>query len=120
MREDFHQDVGHSWELDHKRKWYSTHNERPRGDWDRVAELMMIKFRGKRATQFSEPRFHCPEERSKAKEVENYQYTSSLMGERLKLCFVLSFLLFISVFTEQSQMCVRNLNLVTIDRGDPL
>ena len=27
----------------------------------------------------------CPEERSKAKEVENYQYTSALMMERLKL-----------------------------------
>ena len=25
-------------------KWYSTYNERPRGDWDRVAELMIIKF----------------------------------------------------------------------------
>ena len=25
-------------------KWYSTYNERPRGEWDRVAELMMIKF----------------------------------------------------------------------------
>ena len=24
---------------------YSTYNERPRGEWDRVAELMMIKFR---------------------------------------------------------------------------
>ena len=27
-------------------KWYSTYNERPRGEWDRVAELMMIKFGG--------------------------------------------------------------------------
>ena len=26
-------------------KWYSTHNGRPQGEWDRVAELMMIKFR---------------------------------------------------------------------------
>ena len=26
-------------------KWYSTYNERPRGEWDRVAELMMVKFR---------------------------------------------------------------------------
>ena len=26
-------------------KWYSTYNERPQGEWDRVAELMMIKFR---------------------------------------------------------------------------
>ena len=25
-------------------KWYSTNNERPGGKWDRVAELMMIKF----------------------------------------------------------------------------
>ena len=26
-------------------KWYSTDNERLGGEWDRVAELMMIKFR---------------------------------------------------------------------------
>ena len=26
-------------------KWYSTYNERPQGEWDRVAELMMIKLR---------------------------------------------------------------------------
>ena len=26
-------------------KWYSTDNERPGGEWDRVAGLMMIKFR---------------------------------------------------------------------------
>ena len=25
-------------------KWYSTYNERPQREWDRVAELMMIKF----------------------------------------------------------------------------
>ena len=28
-----------------EKKWYSINNERPRGEWDRVAELMMIKFR---------------------------------------------------------------------------
>ena len=27
-----------------EKKWYSTYNERPGGKWDRVAELMMIKF----------------------------------------------------------------------------
>ena len=26
-------------------KWYSTDNERLQGEWDRVAQLMMIKFR---------------------------------------------------------------------------
>ena len=25
-------------------KWYSTYNERPQGEWDKVAELMMIQF----------------------------------------------------------------------------
>ena len=27
-----------------EKTWYSTYNERARGEWDRVAELMMIKF----------------------------------------------------------------------------
>ena len=30
--------------LGSEKKWYSAYNERPRGEWDRVAELMMIKF----------------------------------------------------------------------------
>ena len=48
---------------------------RPQGEWDRVDELMMIKF-GESGH---------PEEHSTAKEVESYQYTSALMKERLKL-----------------------------------
>ena len=44
-------------------QWYSTYNERLGGEWDKVAELMMIKF-GK----ISEPRVRCLEERSQAKE----------------------------------------------------
>ena len=28
-----------------EKKWYPTHESKPRGEWDRVAELMMIKFR---------------------------------------------------------------------------
>ena len=62
-------------------------------------------------TQFSVPRVHCPEERSKAKEVENYQYT-----------FVFShnyFCLISSVPTEQSQVCVMNTGHVKQERGDP-
>ena len=67
-------------------KWYSTYKERPGGKWDPVAELMMIKF-GEIVHQFSEPRVRCLEERSKAKEVENYLYTSVPMVIRLKLFF---------------------------------
>ena len=25
-------------------RWFSTYNERPQGEWDKVAELMTIKF----------------------------------------------------------------------------
>ena len=61
--------------------------------------------------QFSGPRVHCPEERSKAKVAENYQYTCALMGERLKLFFAQLFLLISSVSTEESQICVRDAKL---------
>ena len=27
-----------------EKKWYSTHDSKSRGEWDRIAELMMIKF----------------------------------------------------------------------------
>ena len=45
------------------------------------------QIRRKRTLQFSEPRVHCPEERPKVKEVENYQYTSVLMGETIETVF---------------------------------
>ena len=47
---------------------------------------MMIKFI-ESGHPVSEPRVHCLEERSKAKEVENYLYTSVPMGIQLKLFF---------------------------------
>ena len=78
-------------------------------------------------TQFSEPRVHCPEERSKAKEVENYQNTSVPMVIRLKLFFAQLFLLISSVSTEQSYLCdeynaceARTERLVVAGQSDPL
>ena len=73
------------------------------------------------------PSFPFHEERSKAKEVENDQYTSALMRERLKL-FAQLFLLISSVSTEQSQICVKGTNpamlqrvrLVLVGQSDPL
>ena len=38
--------------LGSEKKSYFTYNERPRGEWDRVAELMMIKFREERTPSF--------------------------------------------------------------------
>ena len=70
-------------------------------------------------TEFSEPRVHCPEKSSEAKEVKNYQYTSVPMGIRLKLFFAQLFLLISSVSTEQSQICVMNTVPVKQERWDP-
>ena len=46
----------------------------------------------------------------KCKDGENYQCTSALTRERLKLFFAQLFLFISSVFTEQSQICVENVN----------
>ena len=75
--------------------------------------------RRKRTTQFSVPRVRCLEERSKAKEVENYLFTSVPMEIRLKL-FAHLFLLISSVSTEQSQICVRSTVTVEQEQGDLL
>ena len=41
MSKDFHEGNGDFFDLDQKKKWYSTHEYTPQGEWDRVAELMM-------------------------------------------------------------------------------
>ena len=55
---------------------------------------------------------------SKAKVVENYQYSFALIRERLKLFFAQLFLLISSVLTEQSQICVKNANPSMLEQGD--
>ena len=97
-----------------EKKWCSTYIDRPQ-EWDRVAESMIIRF-----GESGHPVFRAtiPLSRGtlKAKAVENYQYTSALMGIRLKLFFAQLFLLISSVSTEQSQFCVMNTGLVKQER----
>ena len=62
-----------------EKKWCSTHDSKPQGEWDRVAELMMVNV-----AESGHPVFRStsPLSRgtlSKAKVVENYRYTSALM-----------------------------------------
>ena len=114
-------------ELGSEKKWYSTHIDRPQGEWDRVAVLMMINSE-KADTQFCEPRVHCPEERSKAKEGENYQYTSVLMVIRLKLFFrtiisvnQLSIYGAVLDLCDEYRICqARTERLVLAEQSDPL
>ena len=93
----------------------------PAGRWSflRVAELMMIKF-GESGHPVFRATSPLPEDPLKAKEVENYQYTSVPMVIRLKLFFAQSFLSISSVSTEQSQICVKSTAFVKQEQGDLL
>ena len=95
--------------------WYSTYNERPRGEWDRVAELMMIKNQRKRTPSFPSHESIVPRNAQKQRRWKIIN-TSALMRERLKLFLAQLFLSISSVSTEQSQMCVRNTVLVKQER----
>ena len=59
-----------------------------------------------RTPHFPKPRVHCFEERSRAKEMENYQYTSPTK-KRLQL-FSRTSLSIDSVSTEESQTCLKS------------
>ena len=63
-----------------EKKWYSTNEYSPQGEWDRIAEQMMLTF-AESKHQYSDPRVHYPEECSKANVVENCQYSSVSMGD---------------------------------------
>ena len=77
LQKDFQQDIGHSSDLDQKQSGIllilTTKDHKENGT---KALNWRWSNSEKADTQFSEPRVHCLEERSKAKELENYLYTS--------------------------------------------
>ena len=81
-----------------------------------------------RTPNFSVLRAHCHEERSKAQEVENSQYTFALTRERLKLFLAQLYLLISSVFfgavsdlCDEYKTCqARTLRRIAAEQSDPL
>ena len=57
MQKDFHQENNHSSNLNQKRSGILLLNCLPQGEWDRIAEQMMLTFA--ESGQFSVPRVHC-------------------------------------------------------------
>ena len=99
-QKDFQQDVGHSSDLGQKQRGIPLTK---RGQEENGIESLNSWSNSEKAdTQFSVPRVHCPEERSKAEEVQNYRYTSVPMRIRLKLFFAQSFLLISSQYLRSS------------------
>ena len=104
-KKNFQQDVDHSSDLDQKKVvFYLQRKTTRRMGQSRRADDDQINAE-KADTQSSEPQVHCLEERLKAKEVENYLFTSVPIGTKLRLYFEQLFLWMSSVSTEQSQMC---------------
>ena len=65
---------------------------------------------------FSVQRLHCPGVLSRAKDMENCQYTSLQIIQQLKQFFAILFLSISSVSTEEWRTYVTNLKLTKIDR----
>ena len=85
-----------------EKEWYSTHEYKPHKEWDRVAEQMMMEL-----SENGHPVFRATS-------------PLSLTRERLKLFFAQIFLLISAVFTEQSQICVKNAKPAMLEQGDLL
>ena len=100
--------------LGSEKKWYSTYIDRPRGEWGRVAELIIIKF-----WECGHPVFRATRTlQSRGGGKLSIHFCAELMDKRFKLFFAQLFLLISSVSTEQSQICVMNTVLVKQERGD--
>ena len=70
-----------------EKKRYSISEGSPQGEWDKMAEKMMVTLAESGHHQSFEPRVHCPEVSSRAKAVENCRYTIVPTRTRLQLFF---------------------------------
>ena len=78
-----------------EKKWYSTHDSKPQREWDRVADLMMIKF-----GESGHPVFRATSPISRGT-------LKSKRGGQLP-----------TASTEQSQICVRSIKPAITEQGD--
>ena len=99
-----------------EKKWYSSENS-PQGAWDNIAEEMLLEF-----AESGHPTFRAttPLSRviSRAKDMENCQYTSLQIKTQLMQFIALFFLSISSVSTEQWQPYAKNLRDIKIDQGN--
>ena len=69
-----------------EKKWYSGEENSPQGAWDHIADEMLLEF-AESGHPISVQRHHCPGVYSRAKDMENCQYTSLQIIQQLKLFF---------------------------------
>ena len=65
-----------------EKKWYPISEDSPQGEWDKMAEKMMLTF-----AESGHPIFRATSPLSKAKAMENCRYTIVPIWKRLRLFF---------------------------------
>ena len=100
-----------------EKKWYSMEENSPQGIWDHIAEKMLLEF-----AESGHPIFRAttPLSKGKLKSKGHGKLSIHLLQiiQQLRLFFAQLFLPISSVFTEQLQTCVKNLNPIKIDQGN--
>ena len=81
LQRDLEQDNGHFSVLGQRKEGISISEDSPKGEWDKMAELMMLKFGA------SGRRIHCPEVTSESKAAGNCRSTVVPTRTRSQLCF---------------------------------
>ena len=100
-------------------KWYSTHEYNPQGEWDRVAEQMMITFAESRRPLFqSSSRSSRGVLKSKGGGKLSIHFCAD--GDTIETLFAQLFPSISSVSTEQSQIYVKNVKLAMSEQDDLL
>ena len=90
-----------------EKKWYGTHENKPNGEWDDVADIMMINSSGSGRLDFrGSGAFEREDLKSKGK--GNCPYISMAATKPSKWFFVKLFPSISSVSTEQWPKCVKN------------
>ena len=102
-----------------QKKWYSISEDSPQGKWDDMAEKMMLEF-----AEGGHPVFRATSPLSRGRlESKGYgklsiHYCADLETIETIFCTIISVNQLSSVFTKESQTCVKNANPFTIDQGN--
>ena len=101
-----------------EKKWYSMEEDSPQGIWDHIADKMLLELAESGCPIF---RATTPLSRSNLKSKGHGKLSIHFAADhqRIETVFRISvFLPISSVFTEQFQTCVKNLNPIKIDQGN--
>ena len=105
--------------LGSEKKWYSTLECKPQGEWDRVAELMMIKFGESKHLVF---RSTSPLSRGVLKSKGGWKIVNTLLCRRWDgwNCFSHNYFRQTAQYLRSSlRFCVMNTNPEMLEQGDP-